>query len=170
MQELYTARERHQDLPRVMKAHCEELYNIKQILLVVQQEKVLRLGSIIEDLKQLYLHGNELQRSLQKLGKERGQIQGIAHQLLNGQRSLDELNDIMGKVGRAKSNISLKIQVVHVGLTQSLGDIVLVNCEVVEALDRKLQELLGEGNGLKIAELLQSHERHSKCSHPHILS
>ncbi|KAI3394131.1 hypothetical protein diail_3184 [Diaporthe ilicicola] len=161
MQELYMARERHQDVPKVMSAHCEELYNIKQILKVVQQEKVLRLGSIIEDLEQLYLHGNQLQRSLQKLGKERGQLQGIAHQLLYGQRSLDELNEIMGKVGRAKANISLKIQVVHVGLTRSLGDVVLVNCEVVEALDKKLQELLGEGNGLKIAELLQSHERHN---------
>lgn len=171
MHELYMARERHQDVPKVMSSHCEELFNIKNILHVVQQQEILQLGSILEDLDQLHQHGKNLQRTLRKFGKERGQFQGLAHQLLHGKRSLDELNEIMGKLGRAKANISLKIQVAHVGLTRSLGEVIVVNCERTEALGMKLEELLNAGNGsriagLRIAGLLQSNERHSECSHP----
>lgn len=162
MKDLYDARERQTNLPRVLDEHQQELSNIKRILTFVSSERVLQVPEMMEDLKQLHLQGENLKIFLQGLGKERGQIQQYANQLLNGRRSLNNLDGIMTSMGRAKANLSIKIQVMHVGLTRSVGDVVVVNCEMVEELDRKLQMLLGQGRGLKLAELLQHRERHSK--------
>lgn len=164
MKDLYDARERQIALSKVLSTHYQELNNIRQILRVVQQEKVLQVQDMVEDLEQLRLHGISLNTFLQELGKERGQIKQYANQFFNGKRSLEDLADMMASMGRAKANLSIKIQVVHVGLTRSVGDVVVVNCEMVEELDRKLQKLFGQGQGLRLAELLQHKKRHSKYS------
>lgn len=159
MKGLYDARERQQNLSKVLKTHEQELYNIRQILNVVQQETVLQTVDLIEDLEQLQLHGENLGTSLDQYGKDRGQIQQYANQLFNGKRQIDDLAEIMANMSRAKANLNIKIQVVHVGLTRSVGNTAVVNCEMVERLDRKLQKLFAEGQGLKIAEVLGHKQR-----------
>lgn len=165
MKELHDARERQIELAKVLSTHQQELHNIRQILGVVKEEPVLRVGEIVQDLQQLELLGRRLHKSLQELGKERGQFKQYTNQLFKGKRDLDDLAGIMISMGRAKENLSLKIQVVHVGLTRSVGDIVVVNCEMVEALDGKLQNVCGPGQGLKLAGLVQHKKRDSTYSH-----
>lgn len=159
IKELYDARERQQNLSKVLKTHEQEIYNIRQILRVVKQETVLQTVALVEDLEQLQLHGENLGTSLEQYGKDRGQIKQYANQLFNGKRQIDDLAEIMANMSHAKANLNIKIQVVHVGLTRSVGNIVVVNCEMVERLDRKLQKIFGEGQGLKLAELLRHKQR-----------
>lgn len=163
MKELYEARERQLNLSKVLATHYEELRNICQILGIVRQENALQIQALLEDLRQLEYHGRDLYTALQELGRERGQMKQFANQFLNGRKSLNDLAAIMANMSRAKDNISIKIQVVHVGLTNSIGDVVLVNCELVAKLDQKLQMALGPGKGLKLAELVQHKKRDSKC-------
>lgn len=165
MKTLYDARERQMSLPRVLAAHRQELLNIRQILLVVRKEKILQVPTMLEDLEQLATHGRSLDLALQALSKERGPIKQYANQFFNGKRGLEGLADIMQSMDRAKANLSIKIQLVHIGLTHSVGDVVVVNCEMVEELDRKLQVLFGQGKGLRLAEMLQHRKRHSMYSH-----
>lgn len=161
MKDLYDARERQQNLSKVLHSHEQEIDNIMQILKVVEREPVLQVATMMEDLEQLRLHGQSLCSCLQEYGKDRGQIKQYANQLFNGKRNIDELAAIMASMSHAKANLNIKIQVVHVGLTRSVGDVVVVNCELVESLDRKLQELFGEGKGLKLAELLRHKQPNS---------
>lgn len=76
-------------------------------------------------------------------------------QLIRGPRDNARLNGIMHDLHLAKGSLILKIQVAHVGLTRSVGDAVLVNCEIVERVNAVLQQILGEGKGLRIADLLR---------------
>ncbi|KAJ4393890.1 hypothetical protein N0V93_003106 [Gnomoniopsis smithogilvyi] len=155
MRGLYDARERQQNLSKLLQTHEQELENIREILYVVGREPILQVTTMIGDLEQLRLHGQSLHTYLQEYGKDRGQIKQYATQFFNGKRNIDEIAAVMASMSRAKANLNIKIQVIHVGLTQSVGDVVVVNCERVESLDRKLQTLFGEGKGLKLAELLR---------------
>lgn len=162
MKDLYDARERQQNLSKVLQAHEQEIDNIIQILKVVKQEPVLQVATMMEDLEQLKLHGRSLRTCLEEYGKERGQLKQYANQLFNGKRNIDDLATIMASMSHAKANLNIKIQVVHVGLTRAVGDGVVVSCELVDSLDRKLQRLFGEGKGLKLAQLLRHKQPNSK--------
>lgn len=168
MKQVYDAHERQQNISKVLQIHEEELYNIRQILKVVRQEEVLQVVAILEDLKQLRMLGGKLEVSLKQYGKDssRGQVKQFANQLLNGRKLVDDLGVIMGSMSRAKANLHIKIQVVHIGLTSAFGGFVVVNCERVEMLDQKLQKLLGQGKGLKLAELLRHKPRRSEYESP----
>lgn len=159
IRELYDARERQQNLSKTLLAHEQELDSIQQILWVVKHEKVLQVVAIMDDLEQLRLHGFSLHTALQQYGKERGQFKQYANQFFNGKRIIEDLAGIMASMTRAKANLSMNIQVVHVGLTQAVGDVVVVNCALVESLDRKLQDVFGVGKGLKLAGLLHQKQR-----------
>lgn len=164
MKDLYDARERQQNLSKVLQSHEQELDNIIQILNVVKQEPVLQVATMMEDLEQLKLHGRSLRTCLEEYGKDRGQFKQYANQLFNGKRNIDDLAAIMASMSHAKANLNIKIQVVHVGLTRCVGDGVVVSCELVESLDRKLQRLFGEGKGLKLAQLLRNKQPDSKLT------
>lgn len=164
--ELYDARARQIDLPKVLETHHKELESIKQVLKIVQQEKALQVPDMYEDLCQLQTLGMRLSNYLLALRREKGQIKQYTNQILNGKKIQSDLADIMANMSRVKANLGVKIQVVHVGLTRSVGNIVVVNCELVEELDQKLQKLLGQGHGLKLAGLLQHKKRHGQYFHP----
>lgn len=61
---------------------------------------------------------------------------------------------IMEEVARAKSDLSLHIQVANVGLTKTISDGLAVNAGLVRRVDSILQQVLGKGQGLEIAKLL----------------
>jgi hypothetical protein len=62
----------------------------------------------------------------------------------------------MDELTRAKCNLSLRIQVANVGPTGTVEDIVVANAAVVDRINLLLQQVFGEGRGLKIAELLKN--------------
>ncbi|KAJ4420263.1 hypothetical protein N0V82_004474 [Gnomoniopsis sp. IMI 355080] len=117
MRELYDARERQQNLSKLLQTHEQELENIRQILKVVKLEPVLQLGTMIEDLEQLEDHGRSLRICLREYAKDRGQVRQYANQFFNGRRTIDDIAAIMADMSRAKANLNMKIQVTHVGLT-----------------------------------------------------
>jgi hypothetical protein len=57
---------------------------------------------------------------------------------------------------RAKSNLSMHAQVANVGLIRTVEDIVVVNTAIVDRINLLLQQVIGEGRGLKNADLLKN--------------
>ncbi|ROW17229.1 hypothetical protein VPNG_01411 [Cytospora leucostoma] len=151
---LQKAQERQHDLPKLLEAHRRELQNTRQIVDIVLKEEALHIETIVSDLTDIDGYGTMLKACLLKLAKERTAIQQYTHQLLRGSRNIAKLRGIMSDLNLAKGSLILKIQVAHVGLTRAYGNAVLVNCEIVERVDALLQQTLGEGKGLKIADLL----------------
>jgi hypothetical protein len=55
----------------------------------------------------------------------------------------------MDELTRAKSNLSMHAQVANVGLTHTVEDIVVANAAIVDRINLLLQQVFGEGRGLK---------------------
>lgn len=153
---LQKAQERQNDLPKLLAAHGRELQNTKQIVDIVLSEEALHIDTIVSDLTDIDGYGTKLKECLEKLAKERTAFQQYTHQLLKGSKGISELSSIMTGLNLAKGSLVLKVQVAHVGLTRAYGNAVLVNCEIVERVNALLQQILGEGKGLKIADLLRN--------------
>ncbi|KUI67681.1 hypothetical protein VM1G_03592 [Cytospora mali] len=151
---LQKAQERQNDLPRLLDAHSRELQNTKQIVNIVMDEEALHIDTIVSDLTEIDGYGTKLKDCLLKLQKERTPLKQYTHQLLKGSKNMSKLSGIMDGLNIAKGNLILKIQVAHVGMTRAYGNAVLVNCEIVERVNALLQQILGEGKGLKIADLI----------------
>lgn len=153
---LQKAQERQNDLPKLLETHRKELQNTKQIVNIVLNEEALHIDTVVSDLTDIDSYGTILKDYLIKLAKERTALQQYTRQLIRGPRDSAKLNGMMHDLQLAKGSLILKIQVAHVGLTRSVGDAVLVNCEIVERVNELLQQILGEGKGLKIADLLRN--------------
>ncbi|ROW03729.1 hypothetical protein VMCG_05338 [Cytospora schulzeri] len=153
---LQRAQERQNDLPKLLAVHSKELQNTKQIVNIVLSEEALHIDTIVSDLTDIDGYGTKLKDCLVKLAKERTAFQQYTHQLLKGSKNIAKLSGIMSGLNLAKGSLILKIQVAHVGLTRAYGNAVLVNCEIVERVNTLLQQILGEGEGLRIADLLRN--------------
>ena len=62
----------------------------------------------------------------------------------------------MQKLDRAKSNLGLCLQVSSVGLKQTPGNGFVAETEKIKRISALLEKILGAGNGLKIAQLIQN--------------
>ncbi|KUI55297.1 hypothetical protein VP1G_02713 [Cytospora mali] len=153
---LQKAQERQNDLAGLLDAHSRELQNTKQIVNIVMNEEALHIDTIVSDLTEIDDYGTKLKNCLVKLQKERTPLQQYTHQLLKGSKNMAKLSGIMNGLNLAKGNLILKIQVAHVGMTRAYGNAVLVNCEIVERVNALLQQILGEGKGLKIADFVRN--------------
>lgn len=80
----------------------------------------------------------------------------LAHQLVRGTRDHETLADIMVDLDRAKADLSLRVQLANVGLTNMLHDTVLTNAKVIDRMDCLLSELFGENKGLEFAGLIKN--------------
>lgn len=102
-------------------------------------------------------------QSLDPAGKS--SARQLLHQLAHGSKDEKTLADIMNDLGRAKSNLSLHLQVANVGLTRSVENTIVADAEVIRRIDRLLQQVFGEGRGLQIAELLKDRPRDGMSNH-----
>lgn len=89
------------------------------------------------------------------------QMRQIAHQLIKGSKEQQKLDEMKSALLVAKSDLSLYVQVAHVGLTRVASE-AFVNAILVERIDHLLQMRLGEGKGLQIAALIKQRPRSCK--------
>ena len=153
---LRQAYDRQKEFAGVLATHVQELQNIERIIKIVRQEGCLQTDNIKSELHQVQNAGNELVAWLRKVEQDsKSPVKQFSHQLMHGSKDERALNDIMTKLSRVKSNLFLHIQVAAVGVSSTFGEAIVANTEVIHRIDRTLQQIMGVGQGLKIAQLLR---------------
>jgi len=150
------AHEQQKDLARILSGYHDELMNTKDIVRIVKDEEALQTATVVSQLVSIEALAVRFVDYLKTMdpGTKRP-LRQLAHQLMQGSKEEKAIADIMNKLGHAKSSLSLGIQIANVGLTRVVGDTLVANIEVVHRVDLVLQKVLGEGGGLKLAELLK---------------
>lgn len=86
----------------------------------------------------------------------------LAYQLISGSKDEGNFDNIVKRMNTAKTNIILHVQVASVGLTRDAQSNIVANTAEISHLDRTLRELLGDGQGLRIASLLKDRPLNGK--------
>ncbi|KAK4236087.1 hypothetical protein C8A03DRAFT_36034 [Achaetomium macrosporum] len=81
---------------------------------------------------------------------EKGSAVGFARQLFSGSEDSKQLEAIMLRLGREKTDLAISLSLVNVGLA------VVVNTEAVWRMHSLLKGLLGQDGGLKLAQVIKS--------------
>jgi hypothetical protein len=122
---------------------------------VVKDEEALRTAAVISQSTIIQGLAKKLHEYLQSLDPEdKSHFRQFTHQLFRGSQDEMVLAAMIEKIARAKSDLSLHIQVANVGLTRTVADGLAVNADVVRRVDLVLQQIFGEGQGLRITNLL----------------
>jgi hypothetical protein len=157
------AYERQRDLVEILDAHTTKLTDLQKLIRLLEDENALHTANLqgpIDDLKHVQQDLNVCLRALNPAaaaGARRNTVVQTSQQLFKGSRDEKMLADIMVRIEDAKRNVCFTIQVASVGFYRIVGEKIVVIAEVVQRIDKMLVELLGEGSGLKMAELLQKH-------------
>jgi len=150
-----TAYERQRELASVLDSYNDELVTIRDVLQIVRDEESLRTAAVASQIDGIESLARKLNICLQALDPgPKGFVRQLTHQLAHGSKEEKTLADIMDALGHAKSDLSLHVQVANVGLIRTVGDKLFANAEVIGRVDLVLQQVFGEGRGLKIAALL----------------
>ncbi|KAI9730889.1 MAG: hypothetical protein M1834_005607 [Cirrosporium novae-zelandiae] len=147
---------RQKNFTTVLDRHNHELKDIKTIIAVTEHEKALRTEAVTSELIKIKAIGQRLVDHLNTLAPQDKRImRQFTDQLINGSKNETILANVMDELSRAKSNLSLYIQVANVGLTCTVEGIFIVNAIAVSRIDSLVQQILGQGQGLEIAEFLR---------------
>ena len=147
---------RQQNLTDVLKKHADKLKEIRKIVQMIADEDALQTANVALEVTKLRTIETELVQCLRTFDPgSTSPMRQMAHQFVCGSRDEKTLADIMDHLDRVKSDICLCIQFANVGLTRTLGNTVLANAEVIHRIDSLLVQVIGEGQGLKLASLLK---------------
>jgi hypothetical protein len=146
-------------LTAVLDKYSDGLRGLRAIIILIHDEEELQTAKIRPELERLGKISNDLSACLKRLEKgSKSPVRQFAHQLANGSRDERELADIMTELDRAKSSISVRLQLAILGITRKNGDIVLANAAVIHRMDNMLEDFFGKGQGLKLASLLRDRQ------------
>jgi len=154
---LRKAREQYKELASVLDSLRQELENAKAIIQVVRDEDSLQTAAVTAQLVDMERLTNGLANFLSLLDPgSKGTWRKFFHQLTAGSKDEKALTTKIDELGRAKVSLIVRIQVAGVGLLHNVGKDVVVNTAVVNRVDNHLRQILGEGNGLKVAKLIEN--------------
>ncbi|KXX80281.1 hypothetical protein MMYC01_203610 [Madurella mycetomatis] len=149
------ARQRQRDFPRVLDSHTRELAKIKAIVQMVEDEMALQTAAVSTELVELNAVAQDLVRILTGLQGKGGGAAQFFRMLVRGSRDEDDLAKIMEELDRAKANLGLRISLAHVGLSRGIRDVMVVNTAILKRVDARVRSVVGEEQGLKLAELVR---------------
>ncbi|RGP69895.1 hypothetical protein FLONG3_7651 [Fusarium longipes] len=155
---LRDAYDRQTELSSVLDTYRRELISTRDILQIVRDEDALQTAAVGNELVEIENVSTKIVELLKTLTQEKGSVRQFTHQLVHGSRDERKLSDIFEQLGRAKFNLMMRMQAAHVGLTRKLDNSIAVNTSIVERVNRLLEPVLEEGQGLKIAKFL-----HDRC-------
>ncbi|KAF2436138.1 hypothetical protein EJ08DRAFT_579382, partial [Tothia fuscella] len=146
---------RQKGLADILDRHDCELKSLKTIIEIIDDEDVLQTATVTLELNRLKAVERKLVELLRKLDTgSQTAVKQYAHQLVHGSSEEKKLSAIMAELCHVKTTLLLRIQVASVGVMRRVGNIVLANADDIKRIDSFLREQLGEGMGLKIAQLL----------------
>jgi hypothetical protein len=140
-------------LASVIKANRKEVESLRDIVAIVDKEKVLQTKTILEEIAEIL----ELAKTLEDLLKLMEDA-SFTSRVVHGKNQKEELSSLTGEIAKRKSNLTMKIQGAHVGLTVSADKKFVVQMEKIESLDANLKRLINGFDGLSIVEVVKGKE------------
>ncbi|KAJ5705424.1 hypothetical protein N7536_001113 [Penicillium majusculum] len=145
----------------LLNHHHEELRRTESVIRVVHSEVCLETAAVTSELEKMKNLSQELLTLLERLDSGKKSLpRQIAHQLTSGSQDEGHLSKIVERMNTAKTNIILHVQIAGVGLTRDGQSIIAANAAKISQLGRTVREILGDGQGLKIASLIQNQPLH----------
>jgi len=134
----------------------EELVTTQQTVDLVKAEPSLQTQGVGEALDSLIKKQEKLLVFLDALVQiqNRRKVERFFRALKDGDRDDRQLRLIMGDMGAARDNLSLHIQLTHVGLTRHQNDGFQVAYDLLMEVDMNVRETLG--SGLRMARVLEA--------------
>jgi hypothetical protein len=157
----------------VIERYNDELQGIESVIQVVRREECLQTAAVISELRRIKDLSQELLAFLKRLDPgDKSVPRQIFHQLSSGSKDESDLDNIVQRIGTAKTDLILHIQVAGVGLSRDSQSNIVANTAEISKLDQTIKTLLGDEWGLKIASLIQHKslqgEITSSRSMPHV--
>lgn len=120
------AYERQNDLAENLNRHAASVEGINNIVQAIMDEDMLHTQWIVLELVTVRSIATRLVKCLEDINPAgKGQARQIAHHLLRGTQQEETLCDIMGELERAKSSLTLHIQLANLGVTKMVRDLAL---------------------------------------------
>ncbi|KAH8892381.1 hypothetical protein GQ53DRAFT_764190 [Thozetella sp. PMI_491] len=156
IQLLQRAAKRRAELASKLEIYGAEVGETKTIIDLVRDEDALHTSGAIAAIRHVEALSQELKGHLVSMGAPRSGPRQFVHQIKSGSDDEEQLASIMVRLGRAKQDLILHVQVANVGLTKTVNNAIVVEMAMVNKIHVLLQDLLGEGKGLKIADFLRA--------------
>ncbi|CAI7597741.1 unnamed protein product [Penicillium discolor] len=145
----------------LLNQHHEELRRTESVIRVVHSEGCLETAAVTSELEKMKNLSQELLTLLERLDPGKKSLpRQIAHQLTSGSQDERHLARIVERMNTTKTNIILHVQIAGVGLTRDGQSIIAANAAKISQLGRTVREILGDGQGLRIASLIQNQPLH----------
>jgi hypothetical protein len=135
--------------------YSAEVGETKSIIDLVRNEDALHTSGAVATMRRVEAFGQELKKHLMSMGEPRSGLRQFGHQIVRGSDDEAQLASIMARLNRAKQDLILQIQVANVGLTKSVNNAILVEVATVNKIQALLEDTLGEGKSLRIADFLR---------------
>ncbi|KAM7199519.1 hypothetical protein V8F20_005703 [Naviculisporaceae sp. PSN 640] len=122
VQQVYSMREAVKAAPKQLSDTQDQLSNLIETIEYVWNEPELHTPTIqtqmivIRDISEELTHILGLMKALQ----ERGKVYQGLYMLVKKTRDEGRLSDVLGRLARAKAELAIRIDVVHVGLTRGV--------------------------------------------------
>ena len=164
LRRLTKAYETQKDLTLTLGRYTSEFESIRAIIGIIEDEKNLQTASVNSEVLRMTDIEDKLVQHLRQLETaSRGTVKGITHHLMHGSSDEKKLAAIMSDLSQVKTSLLLRIQVAGVGVMRTIENNLVANAEIIDRIDRFLKDELGEGVGLKIAQLLKGRRPSSMC-------
>ncbi|RSL41199.1 hypothetical protein CEP53_012894 [Fusarium sp. AF-6] len=148
---------------------CNDLRSTTDIIELVQALEPLRTKGVLMALTNMLKHAQKLDKHINGV-KEKSStgssLRRMAHQFMNGPEELEATNKMVAELTTLKATLILQIQVAHVGLSvdgsqggqNGPNGTHVLDTFVLHQVNQIVEQRLGKGKGLKIAEVLQGKE------------
>lgn len=145
---------------------CNDLSSTAATIELVQGLEPLRTKGVLKALTNMHKHAQQLDKHINGvMGKFNtgSALRRMAHQFMSGPEELESTSKMVAELTTLKATLILQIQVAHVGLSVERGQegqngatcTHVLDSRVLYSVNRIVEQRLGKGKGLKIAEVLQ---------------
>lgn len=148
---------------------CKDLRSVTEIIELVQALEALRTKGVLKALANMLKHAQKLDKHINGVmdkSKTGSPVRRFTHQFMKGPEEIESTNKMVAELTTLKATLILQIQVAHVGLfversqeqQNDSGVTHVLNSVVLHQVNHAVEQRLGKGKGLKIAEVLQGKE------------
>ncbi|KAL4875066.1 hypothetical protein BJY04DRAFT_224374 [Aspergillus karnatakaensis] len=137
----------------IVTQNRKEVSALKDLVAIVEGQPPLQTKAILEEVDGIAEQAEKLEELLTAM--ESG---SFSVRLRHGPSQKEELTALTGNIAKAKSNLTMKIQSAHVGLTILFNDRFVVQMDKLEAVEQTLKQMMVGFEGLLIRHVVEGKE------------
>lgn len=137
----------------VVNQNRKDVSSLKEVIQAIYAEEVLQTETIIAEIAESVSLVEKIEDVLKVI-----QDAKFVSRFKHGEDRRKELKSYTTELRTVKSNLVMKVQTAHVGLTRTVGEKLVAIPEQIESLDAKLTQLISGFDGLWIHEVLKDRE------------